>query len=144
MGREECIQLCFALLIARQICDEMFGQHTGKEGMHALFGIADRHGGDGIAVITALEGHEFGASAHTLVKPVLRRHLHRHFDGDRTAVAEEDAAELFRQKIAQASGQRQHLFVDKAAQHDMRQGFELLLNHFANVRMIIAVAGGPP
>ncbi len=60
---DEAVEGRGAVVVARQIDDVMLGQHAGEERMHALFGIADAHGGDGVAVIAALEGDEFRAAA---------------------------------------------------------------------------------
>ena len=44
----------------------------------------------------------------------------------------------------QPAGERESLFVYQAAEHYMRHGCELALNGRADMRMIVAVARGPP
>ncbi len=83
MAFEERVEGGDALFVARQIDDVMLGQQTGEQRMHAFFGIAHRHRSKGVAVIAALEGEEFRASADAFVQPILGRHLHGDFHGHR-------------------------------------------------------------
>ena len=80
-----------------------------------------------------------------LVAPVLHRHFQRDFDGDRTGIAEEHPVEIARpEKPNQPPRQGQRRFVHQAAEHDVGHLGELALDRGADMRVVIAVAGGPP
>ena len=64
----------------------MLGEQTLEQRVHALFGIAHRHGGDSVAMIATLEGEELSPSTDVLVQPVLNRHFHGDFHRDRTGI----------------------------------------------------------
>jgi hypothetical protein len=117
----------------------------GKRRVHAVLGIAHRHGSRGVAVIGAAEGEEAGAAAGAAIEPVLQRHFQCHLDGDRTGVAEKHPVEIaWRQQANQPLRQGQRLLVHQAAEHDVGHRLELALDRGADMRMVIAVAGGPP
>jgi hypothetical protein len=44
-------------------------------------------------MIAALEGDDPAPAADAAIAPILQRHFERHFDGDRTGIAEEHAVE---------------------------------------------------
>ena len=82
--------------------------------------------------------------AHAAIEPVLHRHLHGDLDRDRAGIGKEHAVEIAGQQRRQPPRQRQRLLVHQPAEHHMRHRRELALDRRADVRMIIAVAGGPP
>ena len=131
-------------IVVRQIDDVMLRQQAGEQRVHAAFGVAHRHGAGGVAVIAALEGDELPAPLHAAIDPVLRRHLERDFDRDRTGVGKEHAAEIARQQRGQPPRQRQRRLMRQPAEHHMRHLLELLGHRVPYVRLVIAVAGGPP
>ncbi len=140
----KCGELGDAVRVAGQGQDGVFGQVPAVERVHAFLGVADRHRGEGIAVVAALEGEEAAAGAHALVEPVLGGHFHGDFDGDGAAVGEEDVVQVAGEQGGEAGGQVFGGRVGEAAEHDVRHLGELSGDGFADVRMIIAVAGGPP
>ncbi len=109
-----------------------------------LLRIAHRHRAGGVAVIAAPEGDEFRAPAHAAVEPVLHRHLHRDFDRDRAGIGEEHAVEIARQQRREPPRQRQRRLMHEPAEHHMRHLGKLPLDRRADVRVVVAVAGGPP
>ena len=52
--------------------------------------------------------------------------------------------EIARQYLRKTARERQRLLVHQPAEHHMRHDLELALHRFADMRMIVAVAGGPP
>ena len=141
---EQLVERGGALLAVRQVDDEMLRQQAGEQRVHAGVGIAHRHRAGGVAVIAALEGDELVAPAHAAIDPVLHRHLHGDLDRDRAGVGEEHAVEIARQQRRQPPRQRQRLLVHQPAEHHMRHRGELALDRLPDVRMVVAVAGGPP
>jgi hypothetical protein len=112
--------------------------------VHARIRVADCHGAGGIAVIPALECHEPVLAAYAAVDPILRRHLHCDFDGDRTGVRKVHASEIVRQQLRKTPCQHKCLLVNQATKHDVRHRRELRFHGLSDVRMIVAVAGRPP
>ena len=68
----------------------------------------------------------------------------RDLDRDRSGIGEEHAVEIARQQRRETLRQRQGRLMHEPAEHDMRHHVELALHRGANMRMIVAVAGGPP
>ena len=69
----------------------------------------------------------------------------RDFDGDRAGIAEEHAIEIRRrQHRREPARQRQRRLMHHAAEHHVRHLRELTLDRGADMRMVVAVAGGPP
>ena len=68
----------------------------------------------------------------------------RDLDRDRAGLGKEHAVEIARQQRRQPPRQRQRLLVRQPAEHHMRHGRELALDRRADMRMVVAVAGGPP
>ncbi len=97
-----------------------------------------------VAVIAAAEGDELAARANTPVEPELQRHLHGDFHCDRPGLGEEHAGEIARQQAGKPARERKGFLVHQPAEHHVRHGGELALDGCANMRMIVAVAGGPP
>ena len=96
-------------------------------------------------MVAALERHDLLAAANAAIAPILQRHFQRDLHGNRAGFAKEHPIEAMRTEHAgQPAGQRQSLFVYEAAEHHMRHGRELALNGRADMRMIVAVARGPP
>ena len=58
---EKFVERGRALLAVRQIDDMVLRQQPGEQRVHAVFGVAHRHGAGGVAVIAALEGDELVA-----------------------------------------------------------------------------------
>ncbi len=70
--------------------------------MHALFRVANRHSGKGVAVIAVAKVNDALAFGLATVDPVLAGHFERHFDCDRAGISEEDALQITRQERRQA------------------------------------------
>ena len=70
--------------IARQIADELGREDAREFGVHPFLRVADRHGGESVAMVAAAKAQDFRAASNAPVHPVLNRHLHGDFDGDRT------------------------------------------------------------
>src|SRR5262249_56941712 len=92
----------------------------------------------------ARERHEFLSLGYTLVHPELHRHLHGDLDRDRTGFRKEHAIAIAGDERCKPPRQRERLLVHQPAEHHMRHERELALDRLANVRMVVAVAGGPP
>ena len=133
-----------ARLVARQVGNHLFRQHAREHGMHALFGIADRHGGEGVAMIAAAEGQDLAAALLAPVHPELDRHLHGDLDADRAALGEEHPLQIARQQRRQPRSKPVGLLMGKPAEHYMRHGFELRPHSLGDMGMVVAMAGGPP
>ena len=63
MRRQELVERGDVLVAVRQIDDKMVRQIAREQRVHALLGVAHRHGAGGVAVIAALEGDELRAPA---------------------------------------------------------------------------------
>ena len=74
--------------IFRQVDDVMLGQNAGKTGVHAGVQIADGHRPECVAVICPVKSHKLFFAARSAVDPILRRHLQRDLDRDRSGVGE--------------------------------------------------------
>ncbi len=144
MPRQHQFERIAARRIRRQIDDDMLRQRAAEHIMHPGIGIAHRHRAGGVAVIAALERDELGLSRLAAIDPVLLRHLHRDLDRDRAGFRKEHAIEVARQQRREPPRQGQGLLVDQAAEHHMRHLGELPLHRLPDVRMVVAVAGGPP
>src|SRR5262249_56225914 len=107
-----------ALLTLWQLDDVVLGQQAAEPRMHAVFGIADRHGPGRVAVIATFKGKEFLSLAHALVQPELHRHLHGDFDRDRARLREEDVGQIGREACRKPTSKRERLLVSKPAEHD--------------------------
>ncbi len=141
---QEGVERRGAGLVAGQVEDGVLGQRALEQGVHALFRIAHRHRGEGVAVIAALEGEEFGAAALAPVQVELHGHLHGHLDRHRAGVGEEHPLERRSQQGAQPRRQAQGRLVRQPAEHHVRHDLKLAGHRIADVRMVVAVAGGPP
>ncbi len=64
-------------LVPGQIGYQLRRHVPGQNPMHALFGIADRHGAERVAVIAVAERQEAVAPGFAAVQPILHCHLHR-------------------------------------------------------------------
>ena len=122
--------------LRRQMVAEAFVQ--------AVVGIADRHGGKGVAVVAAAQGEEADALRLTPGLPVLQGHFHGDFDGDRAGVAEEHAVQLAGRQRGQLRGQLRRRRMRQAAEHDMWQGIDLRMQGLHQLRVAVAVDRAPP
>ena len=144
VARNERVKRRRALIVMRQIGDDVLMQNTGEMLVHAFVGIAHRHRGECVAVIGAAEGQYFGPAANAAIEPILHSHLHRDLDRDRAAVREEHAIKIAGQQGRKPCRQPHRRLVHQAAEHHMRHHLKLACHRGANMRMVIAVAGGPP
>ena len=144
MLRQQHVERGNMFVAGRQIDQIMLRQQARKQRVHAVLGIAHRHGARGVAVIAALEGNEPCSPLHAAIDPELQRHLQRHFDGDRAGIGKEHAIEIARQQRRQPPRQRQGLLVHQPAEHHVRHRRELAFHGRADMWMVVAVAGGPP
>ena len=119
-------------------------QGAGEQAVHALFGVAHRHGGEGVAVIGALEAHEAVTPANPLVEPVLQRHLERDLHRHRARLREEHPGERVGEHAGQAAGQPERRLVGEAAEHYVGHALQLFGDGGADVGVVVAVAGCPP
>ncbi len=65
----------------------VFRQVAAPQAVHGIIRIAYRHRGKGIAVITAFERQKL-LTRLASPKPVLQRHFHRDFNGDRAGIGQ--------------------------------------------------------
>jgi hypothetical protein len=65
----------------------MLGQHATEEVVHAVHGIADRHGGEGVAVVAASHREQAAALRPAAREPVLKGQLDGDLHGDGARVA---------------------------------------------------------
>ncbi len=143
-GREQGVERRLRGRIARQVGDDLLRQRRPEPGVHALLGVAHRHGREGVAMVAAAEGDKAGAAALTAVEPQLDGHLHGHLDGDRAGLGEEHPVQAGAQQGAKPARQLQRRPVHQAAEHHMRHDLQLRLDGLADVGVVVAVAGGPP
>ena len=94
MGGEKGVERRGLFGVGRQFGDQLFGDRTLEQRVHALIRVADRHGGQRVAVIAALEGNEARPAASAVVDPVLHGDLHRDLDRNRTGFGKEHMAEI--------------------------------------------------
>ncbi len=100
----------------RRAGEQMLRQVAAPQAVHRVFRIADRHGGKRIAVITALQREEF-LPRLSASQPVLQRHFHRHFDGDRAGIGEEHALQRLGRHGDQLAAQLHGWRMGDAAKH---------------------------
>ncbi len=82
----------FAIVAAiRRRCKKMLRQNAGEQMMHPGVRITDRHGSGGIAVVAVADGQQPRSFRIPAGVPVLNGHLDRHFDADRSGIAQEHA-----------------------------------------------------
>src|SRR3546814_11866823 len=62
----------------------------------------------------------------------------------RSRFRKEDMVEVARQQFRGPPSQGQRRFMDEAAEHDVRHARELPGHRRPDMRMVVAVAGGPP
>ena len=122
----------------------MLGQEAAEQRVHAGLEVAHRHCASGVAMIAAPESKQRLARAHTLVDPVLHRHLHGDLDRDRAGVREEHPLEVARHQRGEPLRQHIGLLMREPAQHHMRHHRELPLDRGTDVRVVVAMAGRPP
>ena len=130
--------------VARQVGDHLLGHDAGEQAVHALLRIADRHRRQRVAVIATPEGQELGPALHAPIDLELQRHLHGDLDRDRTAFGEEHVVQVPWQQLRQPRRQAIGRLVRQAAEHHVRHGLDLRAQGVGDVRMVVAVAGGPP
>ncbi len=130
--------------VCRQVGQDRRLERPGIHGVHALFGVAQGHGRQGVAVIAAAEAEEAPLGRASGDHPVLQRHLQRHLDRDRTGLGEEHAGEVAGQHVGQPFGQLIGRLVGQAGEHYMGQAAQLLAHGLHQPRMAVAVTGRPP
>ena len=144
VGLDQLAQSRQRIPIARQIADHLGREDPCEFGVHALFGVADGHGGEGVAVVAAAKAQDFRAPGHAPVHPVLHRHLHGDLDRNRARFGEEHPLEIARQQGREARGELVGLLMGEPAEHHMGQAGQLLAQGLRDMGMIVAMAGGPP
>ena len=78
------------------------------------------------------------------IEAILQGHLHRDLDGDRARLREERVRRDRRARAREPRRQRIGRRMREPAEHHVRHARELLGDGGANVRMVVAVACGPP
>ena len=133
-------------LVARfgQGDDVLFLDGAAEHVVHAFIRIADRHGGQRVAMIAAEEGDEFRALLAGAVTEILDGDLHGDFDGDGAGFGEEDAGKIARREGGQAAGEAVGGFMGEAAEHDVGHPGHLGAGSVQKLGPVIAVNGGPP
>ena len=128
---------------------------TGANVLVAIFGEKDSHAvyflhQQGVTRLDVVNYISHGitkearAAAQAAIAPILHRHFQRDFDRDRAGLGKEHPRQIARQQRGQPLRQRQRLLMRQPAEHHMRHLLELSRDGFANMRMVVAVAGGPP
>ncbi len=125
--------------------DHMLRRHdVGEQAVHPLLRVAHGHRAQRVAVIAAQERQEPAAPRLAAVDPVLQRHLHGDLHRDRAGLGEEDVVEVAGQQVRQPPRQAIGRLVREAAEHHVCDLADLRLQGRPDVRVAIAVAGGPP
>ena len=133
--------------IARQLGKQL--RHAiGVAGIvKAAARIGDGQGAERIAVVAVAKGQE-AMPVLSLVAPVLEGDFQRHLDRHRAGFRKEHAVErsmfIARHQRGKPPRQRLPRLVDKPRKHDMRQLVELGMDGGADLRVVVAVTGGPP
>ncbi len=150
MIRHERRQLHHALLVplgveatARRFDKMVLGQESLVELVHAAIGVADAHGAEGVAVITAAQGDKFG-SGRPFGVPVLLRHLERHFHRYRAGIRQKDPIQPLRSELHQLAAELDRWGVGEAAKHHVGHLAELGGGGGVQFRHLIAVHASPP
>ena len=134
----------FVETAARSLGKEMIGEYSPEEVVHAVDGVADRHGGEGIPVVTAPDGQESLSIWATLGQPVLERDLDRDFHRDRARVREEDPFKADRCEAHKLLAELYCGLMGEPAKHDVRKGFELVSKRLFNPGVPVPVDRRPP
>ena len=90
------------------------------------------------------EAQEARAAQLAAVEPILQGHLHRDFDSHRAGLGEKHVLEISGQQRRESRCQDRGRRVHEPAEHHVRHSRELRGDGGANVRVVVAVAGGPP
>src|ERR1700689_1864434 len=141
MAVEELLERGSAFSATRQVEQELSRRQAGKFAMHASCAVAHRHRAERVAVIAVPETYKLVSLSLAAIQEKLYRHLERDLDCDRSGIGKEHMVEIARQQPRQARGQGRGLLMRQPRHHHMRHGFELALDGFANMRMVVAVAG---
>ena len=107
--------------ISEVLEDGLLRQGALEELMHAVDRIADRHGVEGVAVISRANGSKLMFILITQGMVVLERHFHGYFHRHRTGITEEYFLQAGRRQIHQSPPQFHRGFMTKSAEHHMAQ-----------------------
>ena len=150
MIRHQGGQLHHALLVPLSVeaaawrFDEMvFGQEALVELVHAAIGIAHAHGAEGVAVIAAPKGNEFGAG-RPFGMPVLLGHLEGYLHRHRAGIRQKDPIQPLRGDLHQFAAELDRRGMGQAAKHHVGHLAELGGGGRVQFRHLIAVNAGPP
>ncbi|KPW99466.1 hypothetical protein ALO79_200021 [Pseudomonas syringae pv. castaneae] len=106
--------------------------------------IAYRHRRDGFAVITVAQGDEALLVGTAAIDPVMKAHLHRHFDAGRTVIGVEAPCQSFWRHFHQALGQLNHRLVAETGEDHMLQLVDLVLDSLVDAWVGMAEYVDPP
>ena len=127
----------------RSGCKQVIRQITLPQTVHRVVRIADRHRAESIAVITVTKCQET-LTGFTFGLPVLQRHFHRDFHGDRTRIREKNALQRLGRHRHQLATQRNSRGMGNAAKHHVRHGINLRFHRGIQLRVIVTVDCRPP
>ena len=126
---------------------ELLQQKPFEVGMHAVFRIANAHRARRVAVVCVLKTDELITrrfSSRRTIRPVLHRHLHRHFDSNGARIAQEDTVAITIKACRQPLGQTNRLIVHDSAHHHVRHLFRLVNHGLHNFWMVVPMTSRPP
>ena len=124
---------------------EMLLRQQGAEArMQGVVRIADRHRGEGVAVVAAAQRQEAAALGAAVGLGELQRDLQRHLDRHRAGIAEEHPSEPPARERRQPRRQPRRRLVGQAAEHDVRQRVGLGVQRGDQFRRPVAVHRAPP
>ena len=124
--------------------EDLRAKDVGPERVHAAVGVADAHGGECVAVISAAPGHQTIFRRFSEAPPVLQAHLDCYFDGHRTGVGEEHLVEVRWCDVDEQSPEASGGFVRQSAEHDMTHLAQLPCSCSVEHGIAVSVNGGPP
>ncbi len=128
---------------ARGFHEMVLGQEALVELVHAAIRIAHAHGAEGVAVIAAPQGNEFGAGCAPGV-PVLLGHLEGHLHRHRAGIRQKHPVQPLWGDLHQLAAQLHCRGMGQAAKHHVGHPAELGSGGGVELRHLIAMDAGPP
>src|SRR5438309_234024 len=105
---------------------------------------SNRHGSDGVPMVSVFQAHEFIFALLALIAPKLQSHLQRHFYCGRADIGKKDVLERLRQDAPQALGEFLGRVVRKSGKDHVLEFPRLFRNGLGDQRMCVPVKIDPP